>query len=377
MAQAQPILQFGTSRFLQAHVDLFVSDAARTGEALGGITVVQTTANPASSARLRAIARPQGFEVILRGLVGGEPMSERHTCRSVRAALDARSQWPLVRAQVRGPVRVLVSNTGDAGWSLDAHDDARLLADDAQAPASFPAKLLVLLHDRWRADPDAALTLLPCELVSRNGEQLRDLVGRLAAAWSCPAPFVAWLRDRPVWANSLVDRIVSEALDPVGAIAEPYALWAIERQPRLVLPCTHPAIVLTDDLAQFERLKLFLLNLGHTVLADGWRRGGHAEDMSVLQAMHHPVLRRALEEAWLQEVLPVFDALDQGAQARAYLAGLRDRLLNPFLVHRLADIEQNHAQKVARRIAPVIELARQHVPGLAQPRLQAVLAGSR
>ena len=42
----------------------------------------------------------------------------------------------------------------------------------AAAPASFPAKLLVLLHNRWRAEPDEGLTLLPCELVLRNGERL-------------------------------------------------------------------------------------------------------------------------------------------------------------------------------------------------------------
>lgn len=376
-APGQPILQFGTSRFLQAHVDLFVSDAARSGQALGGITVVQTTSNPASSTRLRAIARPEGFDIVVRGLVGGEAVDERRTCRSVQAALDARTQWSLVRAQMRGPVRVLVSNTGDAGWALDAADDARLLDEAAAPPASFPAKLVVLLHDRWRADPAAELTMLPCELVSRNGDRLRGIVGALAVVWSCPAPFLDWLRNHVVWGNSLVDRIVSEALDPVGAVAEPYALWAVERQPRLVLPCTHPSIVLTDDLAQVERLKLFLLNLGHTVLADGWQRDGHPADMTVLQAMHHASLRRSVEEAWIQEVLPVFDALGQGPQARAYLVDLRDRLLNPFLVHRLADIAQNYAQKAARRIAPVMELAQQRVPGLAQPRLQAVLAGSR
>ena len=88
MADAgHPILQFGTSRFLQAHVDLFVSEASQSGQALGGITVVQTTGNPASSARLRAIARPQGFDIIVRGLVGGQPVTMHKTCRSVRAAL--------------------------------------------------------------------------------------------------------------------------------------------------------------------------------------------------------------------------------------------------------------------------------------------------
>jgi len=46
---ALPILQFGTGRFLQAHVDLFVSQALARGEALGGIAVVQTTSSVQSS----------------------------------------------------------------------------------------------------------------------------------------------------------------------------------------------------------------------------------------------------------------------------------------------------------------------------------------
>ena len=369
-----PILQFGTSRFLQAHVDLFVSEAARSGQALGGITVVQTTGNPVSSARLRAIARPHGFDIIVRGLVDGVPVTLRKTCDAVRAALDARTQWALVREQIRGPVRVIVSNTGDAGWALDPADSATQLAATAAAPMSFPAKLVVLLHDRWRADPDAALTLLPCELASRNGDQLRRIVTQLADAWSCPTAFIDWLLAHVVWANSLVDRIVSEALEPVGAVTEPYALWAIERQPRLVLPCVHPAIVLTDDLARFERLKLFLLNLGHTLLAQEWLRAGKAADMTVLQAMHDAPMREALESAWADEVVPVFDAIGQCDEARAYVSALRSRLLNPFLAHRLADIAQNHAQKKQRRIEPLLALAAQRAPALAQRRLRAVLA---
>jgi tagaturonate reductase len=374
MSEGHPILQFGTSRFLQAHVDLFVSEAAEHGEALGGITVVQSTGQPASTMRTRAMARDEGFEVVVRGLDGGKPVDLRKTCRSVREAFHAASDWPTVRERVRGPVQVIVSNTGDSGWSLAAADDAALLAGAAAAPASFPAKLLVLLHDRWQAQPGVALTLLPCELVSRNGEQLRAIVVQLAREWGCAPSFVDWLQGHVVWANSLVDRIVSEALEPVGAVAEPYALWAVESQPALQLPCRHPAIVLTDELARFERLKLFLLNLGHTLLADLWLRGHLADGMTVLQAMQDRALREPLEQAWQLEVLPVFDALGQGEQARDYLVGLRDRLLNPFLAHRLADIAQNHAQKKARRLQPVVELAQRHAPGLAQPLLNAALA---
>jgi tagaturonate reductase len=294
----------------------------------------------------------------------------------VREALHAAADWPAVRERVRGPVQVIVSNTGDSGWALAPGDGPALLAEAAAAPASFPARLLVLLHDRWQAQPEAELTLLPCELVSRNGETLRDLVVALARDWQADPAFVDWLHTRPVWANSLVDRIVSAPLEPVGAVAEPYALWAIENQPRLQLPCRHEAIVLTDDLAHFARLKLFLLNGGHSFLAERWRRDGRAPDETVLQAMNDAELSAELEALWHDEMLPVFDALGMRSAALAYLDELRERLRNPFLEHRLSEIAHNHAQKKQRRFAPLLALAEQFGLGLPQARLRAALASN-
>jgi len=198
----------------------------------------------------------------------------------------------------------------------------------------------------------------------------------LAARWQLDAAFIAWLRDHCVWANSLVDRIVSEAIEPVGAVAEPYALWAIEAQPRLVLPCVHPAIVITDDLARHERLKLFLLNAAHTWLAERWQADGRPAGETVREAMADPALRSELEALWADEIVPVFDALGEGDAARAYLVDLRERLENPFLNHRIADIAQNHAQKKQRRLAPIVTLAAERAPALTQPRLLAALATS-
>lgn len=142
----------------------------------------------------------------------------------------------------------------------------------------------------------------------------------------------------------------------------------------MVLPCSHPAVVLTDDLAGFERLKLWLLNLAHSFLAECWLVDGRSPDETVLEAMHDPALRARLEDVWRDEVLPVFDDLGQGDDARAYLDGLRDRLLNPFLAHRLSDIAQNHVQKKQRRFAPVIEAAARAGLPLRQPQLRAALS---
>lgn len=367
-----PILQFGTSRFLQAHVDLFVSQAMASGDALGGIAVVQTTRSAESSARVAALSAGGGYPVRIRGVRQGATVDVTLRGDAVREAVNADTQWPRVRELARD-AQVIVSNTGDSGYQLDERDDAALLAQPERVPRSFPAKLLVLLHGRWLQRPDAPPSLYPCELVSRNGDVLLGVVTQLARQWQAPVELMAYLERHCIWANSLVDRIVSEALQPVGAVAEPYALWAIERQPGLVLPCTHEAVVLTDDLAHHERLKLLLLNLGHSFLAERWLLDHRPPDETVLQAMRDPAMRGELEAVWADEVLPLFDVLGQRETALAYLDELRDRLLNPYLAHRLADIAQNHAQKKQRRFAPAVALARELELPLAQTRLHAAL----
>ena len=375
----QPIVQFGTSRFLQAHVDLFVSQAL-TGEAgashaLGGITVVQTTTRAEGAARVAALATGAPYPVRVRGCQDGARIDQTYYANAIRGALQADTQWPQVRQAVLH-AQVLVSNTGDTGYALDLADGPAMLASDGAVPASFPAKLLVLLAGRWQQRPDAPLTLLPCELVQDNGDVLRQLLIRLAQRWALSQTFCVWLQQHCVWANSLVDRIVSQALEPVGAVAEPYALWAVQRQVGLVMPCQHPCIVLTDDLARYERLKLFLLNAGHTYLAERWYALKRPPRQTVREAMSDSQQRGELESFWDEEVLPVFDMLGQLPQAQAYLATVRERFENPFLEHHIADIFQNHAQKKQRRFAPLLALAEQHGSSLSLSRMHAALASA-
>ncbi|MEO6853971.1 MAG: mannitol dehydrogenase family protein [Rhodoferax sp.] len=366
-----PILQFGTGRFLQAHVDLFVSQALAQDQALGGITVVQSTGSPHSSARAAALAH--GYRVELRGMQRGQRVEENLFVDAVRSVWHADRDWALLRDAMAGTVQVIVSNTADAGYVLDDADTAALLHNPTATPRSYPAKLVALLHHRWQQQAEAPLTLYPCELVSRNGDTLRAIVRTLAQDWGAEPAFLGYVQEHCVWVNSLVDRIVSSPLEPAGAVAEPYALWAIERQPRMVLPCSHPALVLTNQLADFEQRKLWLLNLGHSFLAERWQLLASPADMTVLQAMHTPILRTPLEAVWAEEVLPVFDAEATGAEARTYLEEVRDRLLNPFLEHRLADIAKNHAEKKQRRMAPVVQRAAELQLQIAQTQLRDAL----
>ncbi|UXT23451.1 mannitol dehydrogenase family protein [Agrobacterium tumefaciens] len=373
MTPDTPILQFGTSRFLLAHADLFVSQALDKGEALGRIAIIQTTGNAESLKRVAALNSGAPYPVRIRGIRDGQEVDEEIQGGAVARALTAATDWAEVR-RLACEVEVILSNTGDRGYELDSADNAGLAGDFTVVPKSFPAKLCMLLLERFQRNPEAPVSIFPCELVPRNGEKLKQVIRRLADEWQLPAGFAFYLNEKCRFANSLVDRIVSEPIDPVGAVAEPYALWAVEKQDGLVLPCTHPAMVLTDDLDHYEKLKLFLLNLGHSYLAERWLQDARAKDETVRQAMADNALVADLETLWRDEVLPVFAAEGMGDDAQAYIGVLRERLRNPFLAHRLSDIAGNHDEKKRRRFVPVIAAAERLELSLPQSKLRAALA---
>jgi tagaturonate reductase len=337
-----PILQFGASRFLQAHVDLFVSEALARGEAMGPIAVAGTTGSPESRRRIKAFATGTPYRVLIKGLAQGTIVDESVDVTSVGSGVDAATHWDeLERLFITA--RGAISNTADRGYETDPAD-----RPDAGPPRSFPAKLakLLLARHRARAKP---ITLFPCELTPANGKVLRGVVLDVLDRWQAPAKARRWVEEECLWVNSLVDRIVSEPLEPLGAVAEPYALWAIEDQPGLELPCRHPAIVVAGDLKPYERLKLFILNLGHTYLAEVWAQEGGAPGLTVREAIADKATRSKLDALYEEEVLPLFAGIGMGDQANAYLKTVIERFSNPFLNHRLSEITINHEAKKRRR----------------------------
>ncbi len=362
-----PILQFGTSRFLQAHADLFIGEALETGTALGRITVVQSTADAGRARRLESLAAPGGYPVQIRGLMNGAVIDRQQQVTSIARTLTTAQNWAALCDMMAGEVQVVLSNTGDQGFAPMPADTAPRY-DPAM---SYPAKLLHLLRARFHAG-GRPMQIMPCELIVNNGDALRNRVLDLATPLE-PA-FFEWLVHQVTWVNALVDRIVSAALEPAGAVAEPYALWAIADQPGLVMPCIHPAVQRVADLAQIEALKLFILNLGHSVMADHWRQTGDAGPQLVREWLENSSLNAMLETIYQAEVLPGFAAAGMGAQAQAYMATTMERFANPFLDHRLSDIAQNHAAKVDRRIAAFVRFAAQHGDTTPRPLLDRVIA---
>lgn len=355
-----PILQFGTSRFLQAHADLFISEALNTGSAMGPITVVQSSGNAERARRLAALAHPGGYTVRIEGLADGVAVRQESRVTSVRRALSTESQWNEIKRIFVDEVEVVLSNTGDQGYLPAAADEARTY-DQAM---SFPAKLTSLLYERFAAGR-RGLQVMPTELVAQNGKVLRKLV--LGAAQRYSPEFADWVSTEVLFVNSLVDRIVSEPIEPAGAVAEPYALWAIEQVAGLRVPCSHPSIQIVEDLGPTERRKLYILNLGHTYLVAQWLRRGMRHEF-VRDMMLDTTARGDLEDLYREEVLPVFKAAGDD-DATTYVATTHDRFSNPFLAHKLADIAQNHEQKLQRRLRAFVDWGKSMNVAVPQPRL--------
>ena len=363
------IFQFGTSRFLQAHVDLFAWEASKAGQKVPAIAIVQVSNDPGRGERLHAFNNPSGFPVHIRGLKDGRIIDESTQVKSVKCGLSASRDWAALCSAFVHHATHIVSNSGDAGFEIPQEDHVR---PSEGAPRSFCAILLSLLHLRWRAG-QPGITLMPCELVASNGRTLQRHVSALAEAWALDALFRQWLATDCKWVNTLVDRIVSEPLEPAGAVAEPYALWAIEEQPELRLPFTHPSVVLTPDLEPFERLKLHILNLGHTWLAEQWQSAGADFQVTVLALMQDDGSRKGLEELYEGEVLPGFAARGMEWAAKAYIAEILQRFANPYLHHRMTDIHSAHPAKMRKRMGGFVRWVDDSGRNVPLPRLRAAL----
>lgn len=360
------IIQFGTSRFLQAHVDLFVSEAMKTDESVGEITIVKTTNHNIRSDRLAALSAKGGFPIKIKGLENGVKIDKTIVVTSVTQSLTTENDWPQLLDIFVNKAEIILSNSGDTGFDVGFDDEQNTFSQSM----SYPAKLNQLLKARYAAN-GRGIQIMPMELISNNGSVLKARI--LEIARNEDEKYLHYLNEKIVWVNSLVDRIVSEPIEPAGAVAEPYSLWAIEQQDGLVLPCNHYAIKVVDNLKQVEVSKLFILNLGHTYLAHRWLKAGKPKNVTVLDMMNDGENLVRLSNLYKSEILPAFVKAGLKQPAMQYIDITIERYSNPFLNHLVADIAQNHANKVGRRMVAFIEWAENNGDFTRKPILQHVV----
>lgn len=359
------VLQIGEGNFLRGFVDWMLQKSRDAGLFDGSVAVTQP--RPHGAAKLAELKRQDGlYYQLTRGIRDGKQVEERELVGVFGAIIDPYAEWESFLRLAEGPeLAAVVSNTTEAGLTYAPSD-----WNPEQPVVSYPAKLTVFLYRRFvhfAGKPEAGLLLLPCELVDRNGDKLRELVLRHAADWRLPEAFPAWLREHNRFLNSLVDRIVTgyseEAAEALAAelgvedrllnAAEPYHLWAIEGEPALddVLPLAKAGLNVrwVNELAPYQLRKVRILNGAHTLLASLCLINGVNE---VREAAEHPeygpLLRRALDE----EIVPSVP-LPQ-AEMEQYAADVLERFRNPFIRHRLGDIAMNGLSKFRTRLLPTL-----------------------
>jgi tagaturonate reductase len=335
------ILQFGTGRFLRGFVEAFIDDADKARQAAqrpGGtrVTVVETSGS-GMAARLAA----QGYQYTLhtRGWERGARVDTSRSISVIDEGVDATVQTDdLLEAALDPRVRTIVSNTTERGY----------------APERLPRLLALVLMTRSRAGLPLP-AVVPCELVERNGDRLRALVGDALVASGAEASEASTILHETVWATTIVDRIVTVPSDPseigggLDVVAEPYASWIIETK-RDVPLIEHPSVMRTADATPYALRKIRLLNGAHTALVARTRGGPHR---LVREALDDPDVGQWVEALLLEEIVPALG--ERIVNGEAYVRSVLERLRNPFIDHRLADIAVDHEQKVRSRLQPTFD----------------------
>ncbi len=358
------ILQFGEGNFLRGFVDWMVDRMNRKNLFQGRVKVIQ----PIDRGLVDLINDQDGlYTLYLRGLEQGETREEKEVIASLAGGLNPYADFEAFLAEADNPdLRFVVSNTTEAGIAYSADDGA----EDAP-PASFPAKVLRLLRRRYESfsgDAGKGLVFLPCELIDRNGDNLKRIVLRLAGEWGFDAAFRRWIEEENIFCNTLVDRIVTgypfDKIDEYMAelgyadklvdTGELFHLWVIEgpKELREELPLTEAGlnVVWTDDMTPYRTRKVRILNGAHTMtVMAAYLAGLDTVDECLKDATMAAYLRIGIFE----EIIPTMDM--EREELVSFAEAVLERFANPFIKHYLLSISLNSVSKFKARVLPTLK----------------------
>lgn len=363
----EKVLQFGTGVLLRGLPDYFIDRANAQGIFNGRIVVVKSTDTGGAD----AFTQQDGlFTQLVRGIEDGHEVSQILVNSSISRVLSAREHWKEILSCAANPeMQVIISNTTEVGIRLvedNIHDSP---------PVSFPGKLLAFLHERYQRlgnDPAHGMVIVPTELITDNGDKLREIVLQLAAQNGLDKAFIDWLKEANDFCNSLVDRIVPGKLpapekekmekalgytDELMIMSECYRLWAIAtKRPRtasiLSFSRADNGVVLAPDITRFRELKLRLLNGSHTFSCGLAVLRGFT---TVKEAMTDERFVHYISELMFSEIAPAItnEQLSPG-EAKDFALTVLDRFRNPFIEHLWLNITVQYSSKMAMRNVPIL-----------------------
>lgn len=357
------VVQFGAGNFLRAFVDWSIQALNEKADFNSSVVVVRVT----PQGRYDALDNQEGlFHVHSEGIQAGALVSETKLITCISRSVYPYEDYEAYLALARQPeIRFLISNTTEAGIRYDESDNST-----DTPPTSFPAKLTVFLYERYRhfeGAADKGCIILPTELVTENGTQLREMILRYAQQWGLDANFADWINQHNIFCNTLVDRIVpgypkdksADIIQKIGyddkllVMAEAYMSWIIEApdslQADFPVNQTDLNIKIVPDAAPYQQTKVRILNGLHSSMVPiGYLLGLE----TVRECIDHDVLGRFLQDEVEQEIIPSMDLLE--SELQQFAEATLDRFRNPALHHRLVSIMVNSSAKMNTRIVPTI-----------------------
>lgn len=359
----EKILQIGEGNFLRAFVDWMVYKINHEADFNGSVVVVQ----PLKEGMIAKLEEQKGlYTLYLSGIKNGEVLREHSIIDVISRTINPYMQFDEYLQTAKNPeLRFVVSNTTEAGISFDENDK---LGDRPQN--SFPGKLTAFLYHRYKAfegDSTKGLILIPCELIDKSGDKLKEIILMYAKLWNLKDGFVNWIHTANTFCNSLVDRIVpgypKEKIeeirkelgyeDDMVVEGEPFHLWVIEG-PQWVkeeFPA-HKAgldVLFVEDLTPYRTRKVRILNGAHTSMVPVAYLYGKD---TVREAIEDPVLGEFVKDAIFQEIIPTLELSKE--ELVDFANAVIDRFRNPFIKHYLMSISLNSMSKFKTRVLPSI-----------------------
>ncbi|WP_052092228.1 tagaturonate reductase [Paenibacillus sp. FSL H7-0357] len=353
------MIQFGEGNFMRAFVDWQLQQMNNQGLFNGSAVLVQPIEQGLGG--LMA-AQDNLYTVLLNGIMQQQPVNSREIISSVSRVINPYTDYEAYLALAEDDeLEFITSNTTEAGIAYHPGDLA-----GGTPPKSFPAKLTALLHRRFQLGKKG-FVIIPCELIDRNGEKLRQIVQQYAAEWNLGEAFLQWLEQENTFCCSLVDRIVPgyprdkaaelEAelgyLDNLMVTAEPFLFWVIEGPAWLAekLPLAEAGlnVVVTDDMTPYRERKVHLLNGPHTAMVP---LGMMAGLETVEDVMNDQTFSRFVRELIEEELIPMLDLPKE--ELLPYADAVQERFKNPFIRHELTSISLNSISKFKTRLLPVL-----------------------
>ncbi len=353
------VLQFGEGNFMRAFVDWQIQQMNKQKLFNGKVAVVQPI-NQGLGEMLNA--QDQLYTVILEGLLAGELIESSEIITVLDSITNPYQAYETYLTLAENKeLEFVVSNTTEAGIQFNPND--RL--DDAPQQ-SYPGKLAAFLYKRYQAQLPG-LTIIPCELIDRNGDKLKEIILQYAELWALSSDFKVWLENENTFCCSLVDRIVpgyprdtakewAEKLgyeDQLMVKAEPFMLWVIEGPQSLTqsLPLAKAGlnVIVTSDMTPYRERKVHLLNGPHTAMVPLALLAGLT---TVDEVMNDADFRPFVDDLFEKELIPMLNL--PKAELDEYAEQIKERFLNPFAHHQLSAISLNSVAKFTARLLPIL-----------------------